>query len=498
MKILLINAPTLKMQGITSQIYPPLGLLYIASYARSRRPDFEFKVLDGYQENPKEIMHKISEFAPDVLGMSFTTQAANGAYKLINEMKERRQDIHIVAGGAHPTIFPREVLMKSKTDIVVVGEGEYTFCEVLEYLDKGELSHSITGTAVRNNGKITRNPLRPFIEDLDSLPFPARDLINLKRYRGYIHKKQRHDINLISSRGCPYNCVICANAVWKTQKPWFRSRSPENVVDEMEFLIDKYGIREFYDYADELNANITWTKAISDEIVKRGLNIFWKAQMKIGGTNLIDDELAEKLRQSGFWLASFGIESTNNRTLKGINKKQTIEQIENSLNIMKRHDIKCFGFFIAFNVWEEGGNLCHETKEDCFRTLDHIKKWTREKKLHSFGWGLATPYPGSQLYEIAVKHNVIDQNHIGKWELFDSTANFTMNIPAISQNDWLQVLNAGKRLQAKLLLTSGAWHISDFRLYLKKAMYLAGKNIEKRILSKVKNGIHLFVQFLNQ
>ncbi len=476
MKMLLVNAPPIKELGITGQIYPPLGILYLAAYARKHMDNLEIKAIDGYKEDKKKLADKIIKYNPDVLGMSFTTQAATGAYKLINEIKAQNKGIWVVNGGPHPTIMPEESFQRSKTDMVVIGEGEATLLEILQKIEsRGDIG-SIKGTAVLTDGKYHQNVYRPLIENLDDIPFPARDLLDITKYPGYLYKKYRVDTDIISARGCPFNCTYCSNPVWKLQKPWYRLRSPENVVDEMEFIVAEYGIREIFDETDEFNGNKRWAKAVCDEIINRKLDIVWKAQMRVDN---LDEELADKLKKSGFWMALFGLESANERTLKGINKQQTIAQMENALNIMKERGIKCFGLFMAFNVWEEGGRLCYEDKAASFKTLSYIKRLIHDKKLDLFGWSMTTPYPGSRLYGISEKYNLVAGAGAGNWEDFDSGANFLLQLPTVNEADWLEVINTGKRLQAKRLIASGAFSLSAFPLYLKKGYSLVKRNMEK-------------------
>lgn len=476
MKILLVNAPPIKRLGITGQIYPPLGILYLASYARAKRPDFEFAAIDGYQEDPRELTRQILAYGPRVLGVSFGTQSATGAYQLINEVKERAPDMIVVAGGPHATFIPDEVYQRSKADLVVVGEGEQTFFELLERIDAGEAHpESVAGTVVRRDGAFFRNPARPFIKNLDEIPFPARDLLDIRRYPGYMYKRYDLDTSMISARGCPFNCVYCSNPVWKSQKPWYRVRTPKNVADEMEHVVETYGIREFFDETDEFNGHKRWAKAVCEEIAGRGLDIAWKAQMRVDG---MDEELADKLKQSGFWMGLFGLESGNNATLAGINKRQTVEEADRALTLMKARGIKCFGLFMAFNVWEEDGQLRFEDKRASLQTLEFARTLIRQKKLHLIGWSMTTPFPGSRLYDIALKHELIKPSYVGHWEEFDSGANFTMRLPGVTERDWLDVQAAGKRLQAKLLFTSGSFNLKAFPLYVKKAYLIAKRSLQ--------------------
>ena len=135
---------------------------------------------------------------------------------------------------------------------------------------------------------------------------------------------------------------------------------------------------------------------------------------------------------------------------------------------------------MACNVVEEDGKVCVEDKEDSLRTLAYLKKLLKEKKLQRFGWSMTTPYPGSELYRIAVKHNLIDKEYVGKWEYFDSGSNFLMKLPGVEEKDWLAVLNAGKRLQAKRLILSGNFNFSALPLYISKATSLIKNYLSKR------------------
>lgn len=481
MKILLINAPPLQSLGITGQIYPPLGILYIASYARRQIPELEIRAIDGYHEETRKLLATAKRYDPDIIGVSFTTQASTGAYSLINDLKKFLPKTKIVTGGPHSTIMPDEIFARSATDVVVIGEGECTFVEILEQMPQLSDLGSVRGIAYVHGDQVVKTDPRPLIKDLDTIPFPARELLDIRRYPGYIYKKTSMDTDIISSRGCPYNCVYCSNPVWKMNKPWFRSRSPSNVVDEIECIVKEYGIKEIFDETDEFNANKKWASQVCDEMIQRKLGIKWKAQMRV---DAIDEELADHLKRSGFWMALFGLESAHDRTLKGIKKHQTVSQMDRALSIMSSRGIMCFGLFMAFNVWEENGELCYENSDESLATLDYARKLLKEKKISLFGWSMTTPYPGSQLFDIARRHNLIPENMYGKWDNFDSGANFIMSLPLVSTEDWLHVLNAGKRLQARLLFTSGTFNIKALPLYIKKGYQLIRNYIKKRFVTK--------------
>ncbi|MDO8670010.1 MAG: radical SAM protein [Dehalococcoidia bacterium] len=487
MKVLLVNSLTTGARVTMDFVHPPLGLLYIAAYARRHLDGLEIKVLDGPREGVARIVEEIRIFNPDVLGISTTTQGAREAYRIANEARGINPSLLIVCGGPHPTIMPHEGLQQSATDIIVMGEGEITFLEILRNFNRGSKDNSILGTALWADGEIKVNAHRPPIEDLDSIPFPARDLLDLKSYPGHFYKKLKLDTSLISARGCPFDCVFCSNPVWKLQKPWYRARSPENVVDEMEEICTRFGISEFFDVADEFNANLNWAKAVCDEIVRRGLDISWKVHMRAGN---MDDELARKMAKAGCWLGMFGVESGNDRTLRGIKKNVTVAQIEEALTMFKNHGMKTLALLMAFNVWEENGELRFENKEDSKLTLAFARKLIRENKIDLFSWSMTTPFPGSHLWGIALKHSLIPDKALGKWEIWDPDMTLIMNLPGVTEHDWIEVQNEGKRLQAVRLLLSGTMNASAMPLYAKKTFLLGARTVS-RALRRLSQQIHL-------
>jgi len=428
-KVILADIPMAHLKGEAVTESPNLGILYIISYIRERLHDVEFYYLEPYL-SLKEHLTKIEELKPDVYGISFTTLKKTLAYETIKKVRQILPNILIVAGGPHPTIDAVDVLTNSEANICVVGEGEETFHELLvALLENNELT-KIKGIVYRDKlGNIHSNPLRKLISNIDFLP--AWDVINIRRYDGPVRKKYPFAY-VLPSRGCPYNCVFCSNPVWKLEKPWIRMRSPENIAEEVKYLYDS-GVREIYIRSDTFNTDIEWATSVCEKIEELNLkDLLFQCNLRADRFN---DNLAEKLSNINCRLVHIGLESANDRVLKGVNKMITFEDTMQTLKILKKHKIKVYGFFMLYNVWEENGVLNYETTEEVDNTFHVAKKLLKEKLLTYISWSIAKPIVGSKLHEIAVKYDIIS-----------SHKTLPMKLP-IPEKEMLSSLKKGLKLQ---------------------------------------------------
>jgi radical SAM superfamily enzyme YgiQ (UPF0313 family) len=444
--------------------------LYIAGYLREKLDNASIRVIDGAKIGFRKTLQNIKD--ADITGISFTTWSSPGAFNLINKIKENNSDTFIVAGGAHPSALPNEVLMKSKTDAVVIGEGEETFLEIAKHLENNNLKN-INGIAFRKKNKIIITKRRKLL-DLNSIPFPDRDLVDIKSYPGLYWSKKQPETNIISSRGCLNNCVFCSNPVWKTSLPWLRLRSPENIAEEVELLKNKFGIKEVSDECDTFNVNLDWAIKVCKKM--KEVDVPWKAQIR---ANVMNDNLAKSMADSGCWLVRIGIESANPATLKGIRKGITIDQVVNTCKKLKKYDIKIVGLFMIFNVWEENNKLRYENVKMCENTIRFVKKLLDKRLLDSFSWALATPFPGSELYRIARKYNLIENEDYNVW---NQASNFIMKLPDIKNDDIKRIKMKGVMLQGKSMITCQGFNPRVIKLYFQRAYYLS-----KIFLNQLKN-----------
>lgn len=434
MKVHLINAPPLTPQkgGEITSLYPPLGLLYLVSYTRQFYPDIKWKVSDGALDGYQKCVEDFNRFKPDLVGISFTTPFATGAYKLINTIKEDNPYIPVICGGPHPSALPNEVFERSKANVAVIGEGERSFLNIIDDHIRGK---------VRDEQRTVGS--QP-IKILDTIPFPARDVVDIKKYSGYFLNEAKPETTILSSRGCPYNCWFCSNPVWKAYKPWYRMRSPKNIVDEIQFLHEKYGIQEFFDECDEFNVNLKLSTQTCEEILRRDLDIRWKVQLRC---DKISEELVMKMARSGCWLVFLGIESGNQETLDGIGKRITLKQVEKACHLFKKYNIKTFGLFMTFNIWEENGKLRYEGIEESLNTLSYAKKLMKQRLLDYISWSITTPFPASPLWNTCMKFSLITDKYVGKWELWNTSWGLVTRLPNISEKDWMKVKYEGSKLQ---------------------------------------------------
>ncbi|MDO8657204.1 MAG: radical SAM protein [Candidatus Levybacteria bacterium] len=450
MKIQLIHAPFLQKErsgAFQPTIWPPIGIMYLASYLRKNfKGKLRIKLTDGGTLGEDKTLEEIKNFNPDILGISSFTPNSTGGYYLTNEVKKILPETFIIFGGVHASALPEDVYKSANVDLVAIGEGEQTFLEVVKAVSQKKKNfEKIPGLAILKRGKVIRTPPRQFIKNLDDLPFPTYDLIdNLDKYHGWFFRKNYPDTAFMSTRGCPYHCFFCTDAVWKSSKPYLRVRSPKNVADELEWLTKKYGYKEYFDLADEFNCIESWAIDVCREIKKRKLGITWKCQLR---ADKVSDELAKNLAEAGCWYVHLGVESGNQRTLDGINKKITIEQVEKACKNFKKYGIKVYLLMMIFNIWEEKGELAFEGVKESLNNLKFARHLIDKGLADFLGWSPTTPYPGGQLYPFAIKHNLIPQHYIGSWEKWNNIWGIPLKLPGISRYDYQKVKVLGTIFQ---------------------------------------------------
>jgi anaerobic magnesium-protoporphyrin IX monomethyl ester cyclase len=429
---------------------PNLGILYIIAYARERLPNVEFTYLEPFL-SMKEHLGKVKQIKPDVYAISFTTPRRDLSFETIAKVKALNLKMLMVAGGAHPTIDPQDVLTNSSIEVCIVGEGEETTTELLGKVQEKDSIGEIVGTVnkARNNG------IRPLLANIDF--FPAWDLIDFENYDIAVSKKKRMAY-LLPIRGCPNYCTYCSNPVWKLEKPWIRQRSPKNIAQEINYLYGR-GIREIYLRSDTFNVDIKWCLEVCNEIEKLHLKgMIFQCNLR---ADKLNDELAQRLHDIHVWLVHIGLESANDRVLKGIGKNATQADNIRTLELLKKHQIKVYGFLMLYNAWETNGKLEYESPEEVDNTLEFAKKCLRDNLIEYISWSITNPIIGSKLYDIAKKFKI---------DAYNVKIGNCMRLPDISEQQMVEHVKQGMILQLLNGIQKGMINKKSYKRAAQKAL----------------------------
>ncbi len=397
-KVLLISPQIdyTEMLGKASTTAPsmiPLNLLYLSAYLESKK--IPVKILDGQVNDLSEqgLIRGIKQFNPSIVGISCHTPLVYPAHKIAKIVKGLFRQVTVIMGGPHPSVLPGDTIADENVDIVVRGEGEITLFELVEAIKGGTSLSSILGITYRENGKILTNPDRPLITDLDSFPLPSRHLIPIREYhpQADIYYRSPSTI-MITSRGCPHKCIFCASRRISGYK--YRVRSPEKVIEEIDILVNQYGIRNIGIADDNFIVNRKRTEKICDILIKEGYNrrMDWSCALRADG---VDQSLLKKLRTAGCRCICVGIETGSQRLMQILNKRLKLEKVEEGVKLIRKAGIKVRGTFLL--------GVPTETEEETLQTINFAKKLN----LDFAKFNIITPYPGTELYEMAKKRGLV-------------------------------------------------------------------------------------------
>ena len=364
--------------------FPPLGLGYLAAVLEKNK--YEVDVIDcqALRLTHEEFRSQISKRQPAIVGLTATTRTYKSALRIAKIAKEIHPNCLTILGGPHATFWDSEALQECpQLDIIVRKEGEETFLELVQKIETNKGFHDVIGTTCRKNGKILRNPDRPYIENLDELPFPARHLWPLEQLR-----KQEDIFYLTTSRGCVYWCEFCAAVRMFGRR--YRMRSPKNVVDELEFLNKTYNATQFTFCDDAFTVDQPRTEELCREIRNRELKIKWNCGTRV---DMITKELLLKMRRAGCISVWFGVESGSQHVLNEMRKGISTEQTIRAINWVRELGLKPVpNVLIGFPG---------ETKESAWRTIKFAERISPDNVAF---FNIATPLPGTPMFD-TVKEN---------------------------------------------------------------------------------------------
>ena len=332
-----------------------------------------------------------------MIGMSCYTNTYKKALCLNEKLRQEFPEAVFVAGGVHATAKPLETMAELRPDYLVYAEGERTIAQLVSLLEAGpdEGLEDIKGLYYWKDGQIKGNGTPDLIDDLDSIPFPARHLLSYEPYlvppgmiRGYVKSRAT---TIFTSRGCPYPCTYCASSNVQGKK--IRRRTAENVVQELTQLVNNYQINGFYICDDLVTGDHDWIMEFSRKLADSGLGLIWACQSRM---DTLDEEMLREMKKSGCVQIDFGVESGSDKTLGTMKKSTTVQAARQAFAMTKKVGVRsCATFIIGFQGETE------QDMEDTFR-------FSKEINADYTAFYFLTPYPGTPIYQTAVENKWVD------------------------------------------------------------------------------------------
>jgi radical SAM superfamily enzyme YgiQ (UPF0313 family) len=419
LRINLVNPPNIEHTGT---FRPPVNLAMLASYVRLHGHevliyDFEAQSLDS----PLEIAEILMKNNPDVIGFTSLTPRIPIIWGIARACKHIRKDVKIVIGGSHVSGDPKSVFYELSIDYAIAGEGEEALLDLLNFLEKGKEVKDINNLAYRTKTSVIVNPTRPFIKNLDELPFPAWDLLPLERYKDPLLFSEKY-MGINSARGCAWDCSFCASrVVWKGK---VRFHSAENVMNQIRTLINDYDISNFYFYDDTFTMVRKRTLKICNLINREKLDIHFFAALR---ADTINSEIAFALKGAGCQVVYLGVESGDETILRETGKGVTKDQIRKAAACLKQADIP---FFASFILGHPG-----DTHESIQATINFAKELDPDQAK----FFIAVPFPGTRLYRIALEKGLITKDdEPTKFANYATYQHVPVNLSFVSDEELMQ------------------------------------------------------------
>jgi len=368
-------------------ILPPLGLAYMAAVLENA--GYAVEIIDGEAFNMTEDdFRRVMMKKPDIVGITCTTLTYYNTLKAAKICKEIGSVV--VLGGPHVNAYPKESVSHDFVDYGIYGEGEYALLELVNALDNGKMTGNIRGLVYKKLGKVCVNE-PGIVKSLDELPLPAYHLLPMKKYSSVIGL---HPVaTMITSRGCPYRCGFCFK---NPAAKFHRARNPKNVVDEMEYLIENYKIKEVMFYDDTITLNRGHIAGICKEIIRRDLKIKWESPTR---ADKVDPELLKLMKKAGCIRLRYGVESGDKNILKIMRKDITIAKIKGAFEWTKKAGIETFAYFMIGYADEDSGTI----KKTINLAIDLDPDFVM--------FTIPVPYPGTHLYELAKERCLVNDDY---------------------------------------------------------------------------------------
>lgn len=395
MRVTFVNPPQTKSKyKFMGVIVPPLGILYMA--ASIEEAGYEASIVDGSALDLtwEAFYNEIKAENPDIIAITALTPTISQALKSAEIAREAVPNAKIVLGGYHPSFNHEEVLENDAVDIVIFGEGEKTIVDLAKTIDEDGNLEDVLGIAFGD----TVTPPRPIIQDLDTIPFPARHLVDKNNYT--LLNISHNMATMITSRGCPAQCSFCSSA--SLHGKLARRRSTKNIVDEMEHLVNDRGVEIIAFMDDTFTISAKKVKSVCEEIIARDLHVIWGCTARVDS---ITDEMLEIMHKAGCATIFMGVESADQQTLDKVDKNITLDKVKNAFEMAKNHDVRTIASVVI--------GMPGDTKKTIKKTIDFVKTLKPNYALYS----VATPYPGTKFYKETFEKNLIKVKDWSKYNL---------------------------------------------------------------------------------
>lgn len=460
-KILLVTPPILRGgYGVYAEAggkNEPIGILSLAAVLEKNNINVQILDAEGESLTIPDTIKRIAEIKPNILGITSSTTAFNKAKLIASEVKNKFPEIKTIIGGPHVTALPEETLEYDFFDFGIVGEAEYAFLEFINALKDDKNYTEIKSLVYKDeNKKVHINPRRELIKNLDELPMPAIHL--LKDYSLYTPQltayRKKPVGTVITSRGCPYQCIFCDRNAFGNK---FRARSPEKIIEEIEYRIKKQGVKEIAFLDDTFTINKERVIKICDLLIEKKIDLIWSCSLR---ADTVDKELLKKMKQAGCWLISLGVESGNEQVLKFIKKNLNKDKVRECCKIAKEVGLKTRGFFMIGHPID--------TKETIRETIDFAKSLP----LYIAEFSITTPFPNTELDRIAENYGKVNHSDTTKF-----SQQFPVFVPNGLTKEYLDGIHKNARKEFYLRPKKILELISDIKSPSDIKKYLIGFKI---------------------
>ncbi|MCG2711996.1 MAG: B12-binding domain-containing radical SAM protein [Candidatus Omnitrophica bacterium] len=415
------------MLKASAGLTPPLGISYIAAYVK--RNGFQVEILDNNALNldGNQFEEFFKKKDPLIVGFAMYLTTVNCVLDFASIIKKIKPDIKIIVGGALATNLYKDILKSALIDVAVKGEGERTMSELINAIKNGNDLSQVKGIAYKENDRIRETAERELVENIDEMPFPAYELLQMDKYHlsaPCSFTKNKNIGAIITSRGCPYSCSFCSNIFGKK----IRYRSEKNVIAEIKYLKKTYNVKDFLFCDDTFTHDEDKAIRICELIVKNKLDILWSCFSRADRGS---EKLYKALYQAGCRSIFFGAESGSQKILDNLNKGITLNDIKKSVALCKKHKLSSFCSFILGSP-EDDINTIEET-------IDFAKKLDPDYAL----FGLFHPAPGSKIFNDLQRKNVFHMDfYKTKWEnyfLFFSPRLLPFEVSSLSKKELIKL-----------------------------------------------------------